>query len=434
MAEAEILTASKNEFDQYVAQNYRWNFWVNVMDLSFYMLAMNLVSQATVMPLLVSKLTDSKLAIGLIPAIASLGFLLPQLFTANFTERLRYKKPFVLLVSGPGERGAFLYIGLTILLFGVTRPSLALFLFFVFIALWAVSAGIAMPAWSDLIAKVIPVQRRGVWSGTANGLGALMGVVGAWGAGLILAGYAFSRNFAFAFFLAFGAQVISWIGLALNREPAGLVIKPHISEKEYFRLLPALLRSNPNYVHYLISRSVANLGGMAGGFLMVYGSERYGFGGAQVGMLTAIVAGSQAVMNPLWGLVADKMGNKLVLVTATLSMLLTTASALLIPSPIAIYVAFVFFGSAMAAEQVSGPNIVLEFGSEADRPTYIGLTNTLLAPARTAAPLIGGVLATMAGYRGMFGVAIILGLIGVAMLQFWVEDPRHRPAPSPATA
>ncbi len=433
MAEAEILTADRNEFDQYVAHNYRWNFWVNVMDLSFYMLAMNLVSQATVMPLLVSKLTDSKIAIGLIPAIASLGFLLPQLFAANFTERLRYKKRFVLLVSGPGERGAFLYIGLAVLIFAIPNPTLTLFLFFLFLALWAVSAGIGMPAWSDLIAKVIPVQRRGMWSGTANGLGALMGIVGAWGAGLILTGYPFSKNFAFAFFLAFAAQMISWVGLALNREPAGLVIKPHISEKEYFRRLPALLRSNPNYVHYLIARSFANAGAMAGGFLMVYGAERFGFGATQVGMLTAILAGSQAVMNPLWGLVADRTGHKLVLVVATLSMLLATASALIIPSPIAIYVAFIFYGSAMAAEQVSGPNIVLEFGTDADRPTYIGLTNTLLAPARTAAPLIGGALATVAGYQGMFGVAIALAAIGVTMLQFWVRDPRYSPPPRPIT-
>ena len=45
------------------------------------------------MPVLVSNLTDSKLAIGLIPASWALGYYLPQLLTASFTERLRYKKP-----------------------------------------------------------------------------------------------------------------------------------------------------------------------------------------------------------------------------------------------------------------------------------------------------------------------------------------------------
>jgi MFS family permease len=426
MTAAETIVAAEGraEFDSFVAKNFRWNFWVNVMDLAFYMLAMNLVSQATVMPLLVSQLTDSKLAIGLIPAISSLGFMLPQLFAANFTERLRYKKPFVVLISSFGERGPFLYIGLVIWFLAVSNPQLTLILIFIFLAVWAVSAGVAMPAWSDLIAKVIPVQRRGVWSGTANGLGALMGVVGAWAAGRLLAGYPFAMNFALAFFLAFGAQIVSWIGLALNREPPGLVVKPHISQKEYFQQLPALLRRDANYVHYLISRSVGNLGGMSAGFLMVYGAERYGFGGAQVGLLTAVLAGSQAVFNLGWGVIADRVGHKLVLVAATFATMFATASALLIPSPMALYVAFVFYGAAMAAEQVSAPNIVLEFGTDANRPTYIGLTNTLLAPARTLAPIIGGVLATYAGYRGMFGVATVLAAVGGLLLLLWVREPR----------
>jgi MFS family permease len=273
------------------------------------------------------------------------------------------------------------------------------------------------------------VQRRGIWAGTANGLGALVGVAGAALAGRILDGFPYATNFALAFFLAFLAQIGSWIGLSLNREPAGLIVKPHISQADYFKQLPALLRSDANYVRYLISRSVTNLGGMAGGFLMVYGAERFNFGGAEVGMLTAVLAGSQAVMNPLLGLAADRMGHKLVLVGATFSMLLATAAALLIPSPAAIYVAFIFYGASMAAEQVSAPNIVLEFGGEADRPTYIGLTNTLLAPARTLAPIIGGILATVAGYRGMFGVAVAFAVAGGLMMLLWVRDPRHLKRP-----
>ncbi len=64
--------------------NFRWNFGVNVLDISFFNLALNMVSQATILPLLVSQLTTSKLAVGLIPAIFSLGFFLPQLFFAGY--------------------------------------------------------------------------------------------------------------------------------------------------------------------------------------------------------------------------------------------------------------------------------------------------------------------------------------------------------------
>ncbi len=95
-------------------QHWRWNFAVNVWDEIFILLGVSLVSRETVLPVLVAQLTDSKLAIGLIPAIFSLGVYLPQLLVANFSERMRYKKPYIMLVSGPGERGAYLMMGLVI--------------------------------------------------------------------------------------------------------------------------------------------------------------------------------------------------------------------------------------------------------------------------------------------------------------------------------
>ena len=66
-------------FDREVERNFRWNFSVNLLDISFIMLGLNLVSRETVLPLLLSKLTSSPVAIGLAPAIYSLGIYLPYL-------------------------------------------------------------------------------------------------------------------------------------------------------------------------------------------------------------------------------------------------------------------------------------------------------------------------------------------------------------------
>ena len=73
----------------------------------------------------------------------------------------------------------------------------------------------------------------------------------------------------------------------------------------------------------------------------------------------------------------------------------------------------------MAGDSVSGMNIILEFCAPEDRPTYIGLTNTLLAP------LFGGWLATWAGYREMFVVALVVAALGGGLLTLWVREPRH---------
>ncbi|HMN31231.1 MAG TPA: hypothetical protein PKE45_23975, partial [Caldilineaceae bacterium] len=158
MTEAVAVQSKKDKAEE----NLPWNFAVSLWDEIFVMFGISLVSRETVMPVLVASLTDSKLAIGLIPAIFSLGMYLPQLLVANFSERMRYKKGFIVLVSGAGERSAYLLMALAIWLLAESAPTLTLVLFFTFLALAAGSIGIAMPAWFDMIAKVIPPQRRGL--------------------------------------------------------------------------------------------------------------------------------------------------------------------------------------------------------------------------------------------------------------------------------
>jgi hypothetical protein len=91
-------------FDREVEHNFRWNFSVNLLDISFIMLGLSLVSRETVLPLLVSKLTSSPVVIGLLPVVYSLGIYLPQLIGASVVEGMPRKKLFLALVGSLGER------------------------------------------------------------------------------------------------------------------------------------------------------------------------------------------------------------------------------------------------------------------------------------------------------------------------------------------
>jgi MFS family permease len=411
-------------FECQVEANSRWNFWVNLIDAVFYSLALNLVSRATIMPLLVSELTNSRIAVGLIPATYDVSYLLPQLLTANYTERLRRNKPFVLLLGSLGERVPYLVIGLVVWCLAKPTPTVALVAFYLLWATTAASNGTVTPAWYSMIAKVIPVHRRGLWSGLGQSLGALLGIAGAKLAEGILEGWTYPRNYGLCFVLSFIAMVISWGGLSLTREPASPTVKPRTSQGLYLRRLPALLRRDGNYVRFLISRSAANLGTMAAGFFMVYGKENVPGSLGQVGTLTAILVGSQAAMNLLWGFVADRWGHKAVLCSAAFAMALASVAAWSASSVTWLGVTFALLGVSVSANSVSRMNIILEFCAAEDRPTYIGLTNTLLAPGMLA-PVLGGWLATWAGYRGMFAVAMVLCVLGGLLLAFWVREPRH---------
>jgi MFS family permease len=418
----------QNACERQVEASLPWNFGVNLVDAIFYSLGLNLVSQATIMPLLVSELTPSKIAIGLIPATYNLSYLLPQILTANYSGRLRRQKPYVLLWGSLGERVPYLLIGLVVWWLARPAPVLTLVAFFLLWATTAASNGIVTPAWYSMIAKVIPVHRRGLWSGLGRSLGALLGIAGAVLAERILVGRPYPSNYALCFLLAFASVSISFVGLALNREPESPTVKPHTSQRHYLRQLPALLRRDGNYARFLIGRTVANLGTMAGGFFMVYGKESIPGALEQVGTLTAILVGSQAVMNLLWGVVADRRGHKVVLCGAALFMALAAAAAWVARTPAWMWATFALLGASMSAQAVSHMNIILEFCAPEDRPTYIGLTNTLLAPGMVA-PVLGGWLATWAGYGGLFLVAMAVSLLGVLLLAFWVREPRYNLLP-----
>ncbi|MCB9161222.1 MAG: MFS transporter, partial [Caldilineaceae bacterium] len=103
--------------------------------------------------------------------------------------------------------------------------------------------------------------------------------------------------------------------------------------------------------------------------------------------------------------------------------------ALLAASLTWLIVTFALLGAYVAADAVSALNIILEFCAPEDRPTYIGLTNTLLAPVLIVAPLIGGWLATWAGYGGLFITSMTIATLGGLLLALWVHEPRRLPPP-----
>jgi len=100
--------------------------------------------------------------------------------------------------------------------------------------------------------------------------------------------------------------------------------------------------------------------------------------------------------------------------------------ALVAPSVGVFSAVFALSGVQMAAVSVSGLNVMLEFAPGAEeRPTYIGLGTTLMAPVFFAAPLVAGVMADGLGFPWVFAVATAGGLISLGLFIARVHDPRR---------
>jgi len=411
-------------FEREVKRHFRHNAVVNWLDGTFFWFGMSFIATSTVLPLYVSHFTDSKLAIGLLSMLASTGWLLPQLFTVNWIQRLPRKKVAVVNVGLFTERlPLFLLVPAAWL--ATRAPTPALVLFFGLFAWHVLGAGTVAVSWQDMIAKIIPLERRGKFFGITNFAGTGTGVLGAAAAAWLLDRYGFPHGYMFCFAAAAAMVFVSWVFLALTREPVQVSHEPAISQREYWGRLPAILRADRNFRRYLFSRVVTTAGGMAVGFLAVYAVQRWQLPDSQAGSFTASMLIGQALSNLLFGALADRRGHKLVLELSTLVGALAVGLASLAPTPVWFYAVFALIGASFAGFFLSGTMIAFEFSAPEVRPTYIGLNNTVSGVAGAVAPLIGGWLAGTAGYQVLFAVACVIGLAGFVLLRSTVREPRQ---------
>lgn len=412
------------DFEKEVERNYPFNAVVNVLDGTFFWFGASFVASRTILPLYVSHFTDSKLVIGLLSVITSTGWLLPQLFTANWVQRLPRKKVVPVRLGLFTERLPVLLMVPTAWL-ATRSPMLALAIFLVLFAWHTLGAGVVAVGWQDMLAKVIPLERRGRLFGITNFGGTATGFLGALAAGWVLNRYEFPYSYMFCFAAAALFIFISWIFLALVREPAHVSREPIVSQREYWRRLPAVLRADPNFRRYLACQIVTSMGGMALGFLAVYAAQRWHLPDSEAGGFTGAMLIGQSLFNLLFGALADRKGHKLVLELSMLLSALAVGLASLAPAPGWFYAVFALIGASTAGFYLSGVMIVFEFSAPKMRPTYIGLTNTVIGSVSALAPIVGGWLADWMGYRVLFAVAFAIGLVGFALLRWSVREPRY---------
>ncbi len=416
------------EFEEQVRQNYRWNFGVNAADFALYILALSFASSLTILPAFVSKYTTSNVIIGLIPTINVIGWLMPQLAAAKYVEKFDKKKRFVVIV-GIWERLPWLLVTIAVVLLRNSQPFWILLAFFVCYAMFCFAGGINTPAWLDMIGKIIPENRRGQFFGISNLIGNGVGVVGALGAGYLLENMAVPWNFAICFACAFISMSISLGFVAATRETAYPVIKERSSLNDYLHQLAIICKTKRNYLFFLISIIFMSFNSMASGFFTVHAIGKLQLTGGAIGRFTAITLFFQTISNPLWGKWGDRSGHKNVMTASALGMVLSAITAAYANSMMGFYAVFALIGASISADTISRLSIVLEFSKPEERPTYIGLTNTLRAPFSAIAPIIGGLLSDRFSRSFVFILTASIISLGLLFLIFLVKEPRKQKIP-----
>lgn len=388
-------------------------------------------SYTTTIPLFVSTMTSSATLIGLIPAIHNMGWQLPQLLLAKRISKMERVKPFVILMT-LHERLPILGLGVLGLLLPKIGTHIALVLTFLLLIWQGLGAGFTANAWQIMISKVIPGNSLASFFGAQSAGANLLASLGAYLAGLLLISFKPPFDFASCFFITSGLYALSWFFLNQTREKPSLKPAEGFSPQPLWKDISSILKRDQSFKNFLVSRFFSQFGMMASAFYSVYAVKNLGMTTVQVGVMTGVLMITQVIMNPLLGRLSDKWSRKWVLVLGSLSAAASAILAVVIKDMNLFALVFILNGIAATAFWTIGITISLEFGEESQRPTYVGMANTLIAPATILAPLIGGLLADSFGYNTTFITSAVFALISSVIMIALVDDPRRTGLPESA--
>jgi MFS family permease len=362
--------------------------------------------------------------VGTFPAVMTLGWQLPSLFAAGHTQSLERKMPFVLRWT-VWERVPFLVLAAVAFWLASSAPDLAIAVSLAMMLVVSMTGGALMPAWMDVVGRIVPVRARGRFFAVASVAGALGGFAGSFVTAYVLGALSGPRAYGVCFLIAAFFMGLSYVALALVDEPAGAPAAPPVRIATYLRQVPARLRDDPNFTWFLVARALAVVAAMAHAFYTVYALRRLDAALWQVGVFTTVLFAGQIVGNVAFGWLADRAGNRVVIIAGVLVTVVANVVALTTGLP-AYTVVFAFAGLQMASVSVANQNVLLEFApSVEERPTYIGVGNTLMAPVAFLSPLAAGTLADTVSFGAVFVVAALFGGLALVVLAARVRDPRH---------
>jgi MFS family permease len=302
-------------------------------------------------------------------------------------------------------------------------PGVLLAVFFALYTFYAFAAGFSGLPWLEVVGKVISPRRRGTFFGLRNFWGGLLALLAAAPIGAVLSeqffGLVFPYNFALLFAVAtlcVGFAIWAWSSI---HEPPATVTSPPVSVRDLVRRGVTAFKEDGDYRAFMVSRILISLATVADPFYVVYAKTNLGAPPATVGLYLGAVAVSSLLSNFLWSPLADRAGNRTLMVLTVASVALVPGTALLVSLLAGMFsseflftafaLVFVLSGLALGAARIINNNMLLTIAPRAELPTYVGFLNTVLGVV-IFVPVLGGLLADFVGYRALFALSLLLAL------------------------
>ncbi len=387
----------------------------------------------------------SKAQIGLLSSLPGLLGNLVQIPAAVLTERLGRRK-LICILAGTGSRLCILAAFFVPFMENKGVPLVALFIGAV--TLRGLVGSLNVPAWTAIMADITPKESRGSFFGTRNILSSLTGLVGTLAAGWIIRVYGFPGGYQWSFFAAFilGALSLVFFGQipveerrsrqpregapkGADNRPSQQSLRSHLDSVrgKWQRSIEAF-SSQRNFRKYCLTSIFWGFSVSLGGPLIsVFFAESLGGSAALWSVCSSAGLIATMVGQRYWGRLSDHFGPKSVMVLGGIGAASLPLVWLAIPVPELGFIASFIGSFGWGGYNLAAFNFLLELTPDENRPTYVGVYNTLVGVTTSVAPLVGGLLAEAVGLRWVMLISGVLRFTSYFVFVRNVDDTRSTP-------
>lgn len=406
----------------FMAENLPRNYRATLIHGVFGMTGFRLIYAPTIIPAYLYLLTGSAAAVGLGTALLQLGGTISPILSGTRVESRKRILPYAIGV-GSVMRVMILIIALAAWL--LDGPALLAVTLLSFLLLGFFS-GAQRVAFQMLMAKVIPIARRGRLQGVRNMLGGLIAAGLAWVAGHYFIEQQWLGNgYATTFLLAFLLTSIGLVALQMGlTEPDSPSLRPELPLRERLGQFGDLLNLR-DFRAFLYAHGFAAMSRVGLPFWTLYVGDRLGLDGPLIGSLSLAFLAADTLSNLAWGAIGDRFGFRLVYLGSLASSLVGLA-LLIFGDGWQLHLAFVALGIGSSGWMMGAITMVLEFGAHEDIPMRLALLTTVEGAVSSVGPVLAGLTIAAMGYAPLVAVSVAALSASLLLMQFRVREPRNR--------
>ena len=381
----------------------------------------------TILQEFATHLTRSNVLVGMMTSIVWAGGTVTQLAATGFVERLPIKKWFLVIVVGI-MRLPLLVLAILTPILADSRPTVMLMVLYGVLTVHSLLDGCAWPPYAILYSKVIPARQRGTLYGFSGTVSNVLRI----GTGLFIPFVltsqhrwgGFPNGFALCFVIGFVILFASYLPLVLTDEPRDEVLRGRSATRDYTRAIRRILRHDRDFQYFAVFGCFSAYARCGSALYVTYSLRELGAPEGESGWFTVIIAVG-AMVSLFWGRLADRSDNRTVLVLASVLAAVAPVWALFAPSRFWFYPVVFLTAVAGSGLELAGINMQLEFSAPAHAARYVALFAASQFLPRLTAPLAAGAVADALGFKAVFVMAGLSGIVSLAVISR-MRDPRGR--------